>query len=585
MFLDPVQASQSSGPIPTIHRLIPNAGPTHGGIEVTVLGANFHPSVPLNCVFGDVPASSTQRWSDNALVCVLPPRATAGVVSVWFEGFPKTEDQGPPPTLFTYSDESDRALMELALQVVGLKMTGKIEDAKNVAMRIVGGDNTDSQHRANTDNMMQLATSTRDLRPLLLRGSESEDFETMIVKFLSIVHTPVEAPHSISMSKAASHQTASGQTLLHLAALLGFATLVKFLVEHRVELDVRDRNGFTPLHFAAFSRSTECAKILLEAGADREVVNSLGKTPEEIASEGFFDDFLIDVESDPEDEEAHWGDGEEDAHVMSRTVSRKPSRRLTVNRRTTSEKTFDEKTIDEKQSAWFVEMIQRTLAQLPGAAQLPLPDLRNLPQLPGIPTLPQLPGMPTLLQLPGMPTLPQLPGMPTFPQLPVVFPVFVPMMPGWPSFLGGENAAGDTKETEGVGVAAIRVAQEQWRNAWEKWMTLATPQQTEPPPMYTPRASEKAEQSETSAAEPPIPSDSRHVVRRMGYGVAPAVTEQEVDSFTYQRPPQQKKQDRMLTLFWIPVLFLSLLWALHNGVMFAIQTIQTAFPLKTVLRA
>lgn len=95
---------------PTIHRLIPSMGPTHGGIEVTVLGANFYPSLQLNCVFGDVTASSTQRWSDNTLVCVLPPRATPGVVTVWFEGFRKTEDQNAPPSSFTYADESDRAL-------------------------------------------------------------------------------------------------------------------------------------------------------------------------------------------------------------------------------------------------------------------------------------------------------------------------------------------------------------------------------------------------------------------------------------------------------------------------------------------
>ena len=97
--------------IPTIHRLIPHMGPTYGGIEVTVLGANFHPSVSLNCVFGDVTASSTQRWSDNTLVCVLPPRAVPGVVAVWFEGFPKSDDQtNVQPSLFTYSDDSDRAL-------------------------------------------------------------------------------------------------------------------------------------------------------------------------------------------------------------------------------------------------------------------------------------------------------------------------------------------------------------------------------------------------------------------------------------------------------------------------------------------
>lgn len=112
MYFNPTDPS-SSIPLltPTIHRLIPNSGPTHGGIEVTVLGANFHAALQLNCVFGDVVASSTQRWSDNTLVCILPPRATAGVVAVWFDGFSKVEEQNhTSPSLFTYCDESDRAL-------------------------------------------------------------------------------------------------------------------------------------------------------------------------------------------------------------------------------------------------------------------------------------------------------------------------------------------------------------------------------------------------------------------------------------------------------------------------------------------
>jgi len=106
--MDPNQANQSLHMhIPIIHRLIPNSGPTFGGIEVTVLGANFHPNMPLACVFGDVTATSTHRWSDNTLVCVLPARATAGFVPVWFEGFPKADDA----PLFAYTDDSDRALL------------------------------------------------------------------------------------------------------------------------------------------------------------------------------------------------------------------------------------------------------------------------------------------------------------------------------------------------------------------------------------------------------------------------------------------------------------------------------------------
>lgn len=100
----------TSLPVPTIHRLIPNSGPTHGGIEVTVLGANFHPAIPLHCIFGDVPSTSVQRWSDNTLVCILPPRTTAGAVPVYFQGVPPLQDSSDPAALFTYTSESDRAL-------------------------------------------------------------------------------------------------------------------------------------------------------------------------------------------------------------------------------------------------------------------------------------------------------------------------------------------------------------------------------------------------------------------------------------------------------------------------------------------
>lgn len=96
-------------PMPRIHRLIPAAGPTFGGIEITVLGANFHSAMQLNCVFGSTSSTSTQRWSDNTLVCILPPSVAPGQVHVWFDGLPKEED-GTPPCMFTYTDETDRAL-------------------------------------------------------------------------------------------------------------------------------------------------------------------------------------------------------------------------------------------------------------------------------------------------------------------------------------------------------------------------------------------------------------------------------------------------------------------------------------------
>ncbi|KAJ7045795.1 hypothetical protein C8F04DRAFT_1334748 [Mycena alexandri] len=609
LFFDTLQPSQTlTLPVPTIHRLIPNSGPTHGGTEVTILGANFHPSLQLDCVFGDVVAGSTHRWSDNTLVCILPPRAIPGVVEVSFTNFAKINDSSNPSTsLFTYSDDSDRALMELALQVVGLKMTGKIEDAKNVAMRIVGnvGEGSSMDTTTNSSDMMQVTSTARNLRPLLLgQTAENEDFETRIIKFLSILEAPLDLPSSRSslLSTALSHPAPSGQTLLHLASFLGFATLVDFLVTRGADVDARDRSGYTPLHFAALSGSKACVTALLRADADPEIVNGRGKTPQEVTVSGsLFDadsEFIEltspDVSAGGEDEEADWGDAEEDSddslqrnprRLVNRRVPRRaaPSgkrtpRRVITPRSSTSSLT-DPPEIppppmdDDKQAATLFAMIQRTLAQLPA------PQLRNLP---------------------GFPQLPEIPAVPwgALPQLPMVFPVFVP----WPAFLGGD-APGDVPregddETKGLGLRAAQELRGTWE-AWEKWLALAIPgtaRQPEetPPPMYTPREAEP-EPTETTESPPdaaaevddtvpaPAPQEAASSSRHVNYEPQP-VTEQEVNAYGYLPAQAPKKHDRMLLFFWLPILLISLMWATHSGIRMAFQTFRAAIPLKTGLR-
>ncbi|KAL1680354.1 hypothetical protein EV122DRAFT_262382 [Schizophyllum commune] len=581
MYFGQAPAAPPALQIPTIHRLIPNTGPTHGGIEVTVLGANFHANVALHCVFGDVVASSTQRWSENTLVCILPPRATPGVVAVWIDGFPKADDPSVMPTsLFTYSDESDRALMELALQVVGLKMTGKIEDAKNVAMRIVGntGDGSD-QPTGTAPNSMQLAT--RELRPFLLQQvGENADFEKVITNFLSVMNTPVEhaSAAKVSIPDALAYMTTSGQTLLHLAAFLKYAGLVQFLVDHGADIDARDRNGYTSLHVAALVGSKEVAACLLNAGADREIVNALGKTAEEVAADGFFDD-IIRTDS-PEtvryesEEEAHWGDAEEeseDEHLLRRRrqTRRRPSghstpvkkrsiARLTEDRpasRAGKQEKLPEKlpgVPDDKQAASLVEMIHKTFFP-----QLPLPQLPNFPQLPGV-----------LQNIP-------------------VFPVYVPMMPNWAQ-LGRGGGSGEA-ESAGVGANAVKAAQD-FRSQCDKWLAqvlqLQQAQQQQQqaeediaPPAYTPRrvVENGPEQAEGSRSR-----------RRAEYDIH-QVSAKEVASYSYQPTARQqqklqKKQDRMLVLFWLPILFMSIIWGMFTGVQFAWQMFTAALPIPSVLR-
>src|SRR6266566_923194 len=179
--------------------------------------------------------------------------------------------------------------MELALQVVGLKMTGKLEDAKSVAMRIVGPSNDDAPSGSNTPSETQLAADSIGLRSALHHMGPWNGLEQMVIDLLSLLDVQIDAPSGASLARAMDYKTSGGQTLLHFAAFLKYPTLVSFLIEHEVDKDARDHNGHTALHLASLVGAQDCAAVLLVAGADVEIVNVEGKTPQELAGFNFVD--------------------------------------------------------------------------------------------------------------------------------------------------------------------------------------------------------------------------------------------------------------------------------------------------------
>ncbi|OAD06165.1 hypothetical protein MUCCIDRAFT_78777 [Mucor lusitanicus CBS 277.49] len=271
--------------LPRLHRLIPSEGPIYGGAEVTVLGSNFYEG--LTCLFGENPAIPTHCWSANTLLCILPPAASAGPVVVSFKEHPLMLE-GQDVVLFTYFDESDRALMELALQVVGLKTMGKVEDARQIAMRIVQGDNSQSkdasqqhsqqpqQHQSQHRRMTTMAATAvyDNARTLFLSHLE----QTVVASLLAIQRMPCHHDH-LSLTNANQHN------LLHLATLCGYTSLVETLVRLNCNVDQVDKNGFTALHFASWSGKIDIVRLLIDT-SNLKILNSVGKTAERLAIEG-----------------------------------------------------------------------------------------------------------------------------------------------------------------------------------------------------------------------------------------------------------------------------------------------------------
>jgi uncharacterized protein len=95
---------------PKIDRLIPAQGPMHGGIEITLLGSNFRPDMNVHVVFGGSLAAETQFWSNNVLICKLPPSQRPGPVTVILTGVPEEAQPASASPIFTYTDDGDRDL-------------------------------------------------------------------------------------------------------------------------------------------------------------------------------------------------------------------------------------------------------------------------------------------------------------------------------------------------------------------------------------------------------------------------------------------------------------------------------------------
>ncbi|KAG7666239.1 SPT23 [[Candida] subhashii] len=282
----PLLSNPHTHNFPSIQRIIPAQGPIRGGIEVTLLGFNFRPG--LRVKFGANLALATHCWSETTIVTYLPPAAGPGQVLVSFDSGSDANAGvvgGSGSSIFTYTDDTDRQLIELALQIVGLKMNGKLEDAKNIAKRIVGTDATSNNNTNGTtmagngsgNNNMNVAaaatTSTENghewfdnaHKSITEQLAQNHTLSThqILVNLLSLVDLP-NCPITIPNWSLSNPQ---GQTLLHLATIKGYTNLIQFLISHGAKVDMGDNQGITPLFLASMKGEREIMNMYRDCQA------------------------------------------------------------------------------------------------------------------------------------------------------------------------------------------------------------------------------------------------------------------------------------------------------------------------------
>ncbi|CAG8721456.1 15300_t:CDS:2, partial [Acaulospora colombiana] len=317
-----------------------------GGIEVTLLGSNFSREALVNCaigfgqnvvLFAGANASTTlsagqassstgnglgvgaQVYNDNVIICMLPPSPVAGPVEVKFFGLPAPMPglglpMGEPPApIFTYIEEEEKDLMIHALQILGWQNSGQWQDAKSVAMNILG-----NQNQAMGGMMGMEDSSNADLSSLigglgfsatqgktankggLARQATQSNINQIELGVWNVLRR-AQHPATGVISHISTPHPVTGRTLLHIASALGFSKLVAALIGWKANVDIADKNGFSPVHFACFYGRTECVDILVRIGrAHLEGRDLQGRTPFDVCGTEQVRDFVLELEEEVE---------------------------------------------------------------------------------------------------------------------------------------------------------------------------------------------------------------------------------------------------------------------------------------------
>ncbi|KAJ2213798.1 SPT3 Dosage dependent suppressor of Ty-induced promoter mutations-like protein [Coemansia sp. RSA 487] len=322
--------SRSSVQPMQINQLMPSQGPVAGGTTILISGRGFHPNIAV--FFGEIQACRVQVLSSSNITCVLPPFRTPAPVSVKITDLLTmvVYDSTSPVSgagVFTYMEDTDQAILELALQVMGLRQGGqqsqqqlgggpltvlgsplmspvmqaqgtgspssrKSSPTRQNASASAAGTGTDaqglsSQQKQQMNRILQDHTIVTTLR-VLRTASEARDLmeiENSLVRLFMML----QSRGMMDASRLSMRHETTGRTLLHFATLLGMRSLADFLVSRGVNIDDTENSGMTALHFAGmYAKRESIFELLLNSGASTVIRSGLGQTAGDVAKASGF---------------------------------------------------------------------------------------------------------------------------------------------------------------------------------------------------------------------------------------------------------------------------------------------------------
>ena len=119
-------------------------------------------------------------------------------------------------------------------------------------------------------------------------STPSVDLLTAIDKEnISVIKQHIDAGTNLNDYPIPKGLPFEGAEPLTLAVLKGNAEIVQLLLDNGADIEIKakDKNGATPLHYAAFFLHEEMASLLIKSGADVNSIDANGVTPLDSATQ------------------------------------------------------------------------------------------------------------------------------------------------------------------------------------------------------------------------------------------------------------------------------------------------------------
>nr|XP_025045650.1 ankyrin-3-like [Pelodiscus sinensis] len=121
--------------------------------------------------------------------------------------------------------------------------------------------------------------------PNLLAGKLKKDYSKAVSIFDAATKGDLPDLKNVLKKNDINAVNSSNETLLHIAAANGHATIIEYLINKGAELDVKDKKGRTPLHRAPEKGQDDAVDVLLQAGTYIYSLDKEAKTPLHLAAQ------------------------------------------------------------------------------------------------------------------------------------------------------------------------------------------------------------------------------------------------------------------------------------------------------------